>query len=102
MGLSDELAVVAMAFRFKREGDYIKRCVHMERMGMQPWIEDFKWRVMDWHYGFYLGPKARNAILSNQKVAASIQDAFEKRSHGFVTRRPGAGRTPGRTKYFAH
>mmetsp|Transcript_39145 Transcript_39145/g.77507 ORF Transcript_39145/g.77507 Transcript_39145/m.77507 type:complete len:178 (-) Transcript_39145:75-608(-) len=75
-----------MAFRFRREGDRIKHKVHHERMGMQPFIEDFKWRVMDWHYNFYMGPKARTAIMSNQKSARRLQDVFDERSHGFVTR----------------
>eukprot|EP00928_Gymnodinium_smaydae_P048162 TRINITY_DN32193_c0_g1_i1.p2 TRINITY_DN32193_c0_g1~~TRINITY_DN32193_c0_g1_i1.p2 ORF type:complete len:175 (+),score=23.22 TRINITY_DN32193_c0_g1_i1:139-663(+) len=91
-----------MAFRFRREGDHIKHRVHMERMGMQPWIEDFKWRAVSWHYNFYMGPKARNAVLSNQKAAPSLQDVFERRSHGFVRRQPEAERQPWRTKHFAH
>ena len=24
-------------------------------------LQDFKWRVVDWHYQFYMGPKAGNA-----------------------------------------
>ena len=84
-----------MAFRFRREGDRIKHRVHMERMGMSPWIEDFKWRVIDWHYQFYMGPKARNAILSNQRHCKSIQDSF-------VPRGPQDGAyDASRTKHFA-
>lgn len=30
-----------MAFVFRREGDHIKHRIHMERMGIQPWVEDF-------------------------------------------------------------
>mmetsp|Transcript_28722 Transcript_28722/g.81151 ORF Transcript_28722/g.81151 Transcript_28722/m.81151 type:complete len:178 (-) Transcript_28722:65-598(-) len=94
-----------MAFRFKREGDFIKHRVHMERMGMQPWIDDFKWRATDWHYSFYMGPKARTAIMSNQKSARKVQDMFDKRSHGFVQRLSGpevdtARYSHQRTKHF--
>mmetsp|Transcript_68754 Transcript_68754/g.182643 ORF Transcript_68754/g.182643 Transcript_68754/m.182643 type:complete len:178 (+) Transcript_68754:143-676(+) len=94
-----------MAFRFKREGDRIKHRVHMERMGMQPWIEDFKWRAVDWHYQFYMGPKARGAIMANQRLVPTLQDTFDKRSHGFVQRVPPAQAaeaeySPRRTKYF--
>mmetsp|Transcript_39529 Transcript_39529/g.73695 ORF Transcript_39529/g.73695 Transcript_39529/m.73695 type:complete len:178 (-) Transcript_39529:86-619(-) len=75
-----------MAFRFRREGDFIKHRVHMERMGISPWIEDFKWRVIDWHYQYYMGPKARNAVMSNQRHVRSIQDVYDKRANGFVQR----------------
>mmetsp|Transcript_16011 Transcript_16011/g.42282 ORF Transcript_16011/g.42282 Transcript_16011/m.42282 type:complete len:174 (+) Transcript_16011:1434-1955(+) len=91
-----------MAFRFRREGDRIKHKVHMERMGMQPWIEDFKWRAVDWHYNYYMGPKARNAIMSNQRAAPKMQEVFEKQSHGFIQKGPSAGGPPHlRTKHFA-
>ncbi|CAJ1327232.1 unnamed protein product [Effrenium voratum] len=95
-----------MAFRFRREGDRIKHKVHMERMGMSPWIEDFKWRAIDWHYQFYMGPKARNAVMSNQRHTRSVQDVYDKRSNGFVQRlsRDDAAATPyshSRTKFFA-
>jgi hypothetical protein len=75
-----------MAFRFRREGDRIKHRVHVERMGIQPWIQDFRWRVVDWHYQYYMGPKARTAILSDQRGARQLQDVFDRRSHGFVQR----------------
>mmetsp|Transcript_29150 Transcript_29150/g.67092 ORF Transcript_29150/g.67092 Transcript_29150/m.67092 type:complete len:178 (-) Transcript_29150:26-559(-) len=95
-----------MAFRFRREGDRIKHRIHLERSGMQPWIEDFKWRAVDFHYQFYMGPKARNAILSQHKLAPKLQDTFEKRSHGFITRVPkehadSAAYRPNSTRYFA-
>mmetsp|Transcript_66866 Transcript_66866/g.160073 ORF Transcript_66866/g.160073 Transcript_66866/m.160073 type:complete len:178 (-) Transcript_66866:20-553(-) len=95
-----------MAFRFRREGDLIKHRMHLERTGMQPWIEDFKWRVVDWHYQFYMGPKARSAILSQHKVAPKLQEVFDKRSHGFVTRMQrnqaeGAKYSHDHTRFFA-
>mmetsp|Transcript_81272 Transcript_81272/g.143352 ORF Transcript_81272/g.143352 Transcript_81272/m.143352 type:complete len:190 (-) Transcript_81272:85-654(-) len=95
-----------MAFRFRREGDRIKHKIHMERMGMSPWIEDFKWRAIDWHYQYYMGPKARSAIMSNQRQTRSIQDVFDRRSHGFTQRlAPEEAKTAAyssqRTKYFA-
>mmetsp|Transcript_36564 Transcript_36564/g.67005 ORF Transcript_36564/g.67005 Transcript_36564/m.67005 type:complete len:178 (-) Transcript_36564:84-617(-) len=95
-----------MAFRFRREGDYIKHRMHLERSGMRPWIEDFKWRAVDWHYQYYMGPKARNAILSQHKLAPKLQDTFEKRSHGFITRVPreqadSVAYRPNSTRYFA-
>eukprot|EP00440_Ansanella_granifera_P008029 gb/GFBE01008690.1/.p1 GENE.gb/GFBE01008690.1/~~gb/GFBE01008690.1/.p1 ORF type:complete len:178 (+),score=31.15 gb/GFBE01008690.1/:1-534(+) len=95
-----------MAFIFRREGDRIKHKIHMERMGMSPWIEDFKWRAVDWHYQYYMGPKARSAIMSNQRNARSIQDVFDRRSHGFVQRlsnedAKSAGYSHQRTKHFA-
>eukprot|EP00930_Biecheleria_cincta_P043647 TRINITY_DN29957_c0_g1_i1.p1 TRINITY_DN29957_c0_g1~~TRINITY_DN29957_c0_g1_i1.p1 ORF type:complete len:178 (+),score=20.11 TRINITY_DN29957_c0_g1_i1:35-568(+) len=95
-----------MAFIFRREGDRIKHKIHMERMGMSPWIEDFKWRAIDWHYQYYMGPKARGAIMSNQRNARSIQDVYDRRSHGFVQRwsKEQAATAPNshqRTKHFA-
>mmetsp|Transcript_20959 Transcript_20959/g.43521 ORF Transcript_20959/g.43521 Transcript_20959/m.43521 type:complete len:156 (-) Transcript_20959:115-582(-) len=73
---------------------------------MQPWVEDFKWRVIDWHYNFYMGPKARGAVMSNQKGVRQLQEVFDKRSHGFTTRlaepaSSSAPYSPQRTKYFA-
>eukprot|EP00927_Polykrikos_kofoidii_P072615 TRINITY_DN68716_c0_g1_i1.p1 TRINITY_DN68716_c0_g1~~TRINITY_DN68716_c0_g1_i1.p1 ORF type:complete len:176 (+),score=19.74 TRINITY_DN68716_c0_g1_i1:70-597(+) len=92
-----------MAFRFRREGDRIKHRMHFERTGIQPWVEDFKWRVVDWHYNYYMGPKARNAILSNQKGANGAREFYEKRSHGFVRSKSDAPQfQQHRTKYFAH
>jgi hypothetical protein len=75
-----------MAFIFRREGDRIKHRVHVERMGMQPWVEDFKYRVVDWHYSYYMGPKARTAILSNQRAAKQLQNVFDRRTSGFTQR----------------
>eukprot|EP00929_Paragymnodinium_shiwhaense_P123553 TRINITY_DN97553_c0_g1_i1.p2 TRINITY_DN97553_c0_g1~~TRINITY_DN97553_c0_g1_i1.p2 ORF type:complete len:176 (-),score=29.80 TRINITY_DN97553_c0_g1_i1:107-634(-) len=92
-----------MAFRFRREGDHLKHKMHLERTGMQPWVEDFKWRVMDWHYNYYMGPKARNAILSNQGAAKHVQDMYEKKSHGFVRRKKMSEKFEARrTQFFAH
>ncbi|CAD7975100.1 unnamed protein product [Amoebophrya sp. A25] len=58
-----------MAFRFRREGNYVKHRIHMDRMGMQPWLEDFKWRVTDFQYHWYMGPKATAAIRQNTKLS---------------------------------
>mmetsp|Transcript_3168 Transcript_3168/g.5150 ORF Transcript_3168/g.5150 Transcript_3168/m.5150 type:complete len:178 (-) Transcript_3168:62-595(-) len=95
-----------MAFRFRREGDRIKHKIHLERMGIQPWIEGFKWRAVDWHYNYYMGPKARSAIMSRQSAARRVQDIFDRRSHGFIRRTPpediaGQPYTPDKTKHFA-
>mmetsp|Transcript_76330 Transcript_76330/g.220565 ORF Transcript_76330/g.220565 Transcript_76330/m.220565 type:complete len:180 (+) Transcript_76330:122-661(+) len=69
-----------MAFIFRREGDHIKHRIHMERMGIQPWIEDFKYRVVGWHYNYYMGPKARSAVMSNQAQARKMEESMRKRS----------------------
>eukprot|EP00811_Abedinium_folium_P010305 NODE_19531_length_839_cov_4.617978.p2 GENE.NODE_19531_length_839_cov_4.617978~~NODE_19531_length_839_cov_4.617978.p2 ORF type:complete len:178 (-),score=60.92 NODE_19531_length_839_cov_4.617978:223-756(-) len=91
-----------MAFRFRREGDRIKHRVHIERMGMQPWIEDFKWRVVDFHYNFYMGPKARSAIMSNQLETRRMQDAFDRQSHGCVRRAAPQAVVPAQKQNFPH
>eukprot|EP00386_Alphamonas_edax_P012673 GDKI01039450.1.p1 GENE.GDKI01039450.1~~GDKI01039450.1.p1 ORF type:complete len:148 (-),score=36.75 GDKI01039450.1:270-713(-) len=62
-----------MAFRFKREGDFVKNYVHWERTGIRPWMDDFKWRATEWHYKFAMGPVARNALKSNQEASEKLQ-----------------------------
>ncbi len=42
-------------------------------MGMQPWVNDFKHRVIGWHYEFYMRDQSRRAINSNQHTAESSQ-----------------------------
>ncbi|KAF4725171.1 hypothetical protein FOZ62_002789 [Perkinsus olseni] len=75
-----------MAFRFRREGDRIKHRMHEERMGMRPWIRDFKWRVFGWHYEFYMGNKARQALLKDQKLAPTMQVFCDLKSNGVSTK----------------
>ena len=62
-----------MAFRFKREGQYIKHRVHWERSGMRTWIDEFKWEVMAWHYKFWMGPQAKTSLLQNQEGKVFIK-----------------------------
>jgi hypothetical protein len=67
-----------MAFRFRREGDFVKHRIHMERMGMQPWLEDFKWRAVNWHYELYMQPKARQALRNQtQDYARHLQRMYD-------------------------
>lgn len=83
----------------------MKHRVHMENMGLQPWLEDFKWRVCDFQYHWYLGPKAHRAIRENASFGASrvegpVQVAGQgKRQKLEVTRSPniagGAGTSTG-------
>lgn len=42
-------------------------------MGMQPFMEDLKWRAMNWHYEFYMKKKADEALRVGQKSAAKLQ-----------------------------
>ena len=42
-------------------------------MGMQPWVNDFKYRVIGWHYDFYMRDQSRRAINSNQHAAEDTQ-----------------------------
>mmetsp|Transcript_16520 Transcript_16520/g.25041 ORF Transcript_16520/g.25041 Transcript_16520/m.25041 type:complete len:177 (+) Transcript_16520:136-666(+) len=95
-----------MAFRFRREGDRIKHFAHLERMGMQPFIEDLKYRMVDWHYNYYMGPKARSAIMSNQSAAKEIQDELDRKRQGSIPRMAPdevsrKGYNPKKTKHFA-
>jgi hypothetical protein len=76
-----------MAFRFRREGDYVKHRVKMSNSGMQPWVNDFKYRVVDWHYQFYMRDQARRAINSNQANAEQTQTYFDSKVGNLQTRK---------------
>lgn len=75
-----------MAFRFRKEGNWIKRRTHWTQMGMQPWLEDFKYRVTDFHYQFYMGPQARKALLSRQEDCAAMQRRSDLQLNGRSTK----------------
>ena len=66
-----------MAFRFRREGDFVKHRKRMSNMGMQPWVNDFKYRVIGWHYDFYMRDQSRRAINSNQHQAEETQKFYD-------------------------
>lgn len=76
-----------MAFRFRREGDYVKHRVKMANSGMKPWVNDFKYRVVDWHYQFYMRDQARRAINSNQANAERTQTYFDSKEGKLQTRK---------------
>jgi hypothetical protein len=67
-----------MAFRFRREGDYIKHRTRMSNMGMQPWVNDFKHRVIGWHYDFYMKDQSRRAIVGDQHSSESAQIQYDQ------------------------
>jgi hypothetical protein len=49
----------------------------MSNMGMQPWVNDFKYRVIGWHYDFYMKDQSRRAINSNQHGAEEAQVHYD-------------------------
>ena len=75
-----------MAHRFHREGDFIKHRARAEFMGIRPFMEDLKWRAVDWHYQFYMRDKARKAILSRQREAPKLQFVADMRFSGKSTK----------------
>ena len=76
-----------MAFRFRREGDFVKHRKKMTNSGMMPWVNDFKYRVVDWHYQFYMRGQARRAINSNQSNAEATQTYFDSKIGPLQTRK---------------
>ncbi len=76
-----------MAFRFRREGDFVKHRKKMTNSGMQPWVNDFKYRVIDWHYQLYMGGMARRAVNGNQSNAEATQLHFDAKVGPLQTRR---------------
>jgi hypothetical protein len=60
-------------YRFRREGDAIKHRARMEFNKVTPFMEDFKWRAVNWQYKFYMSKKSEEAILSSQKEIERIQ-----------------------------
>jgi hypothetical protein len=71
--------VLKMAFRFRREGDFVKHRKKMTSSGMAPWVNDFKYRVIQWHSDFYMKDQARRAINTNQSNAEMTQMHFDSR-----------------------
>jgi len=75
-------------------------------MGIRPFMEDLKWRAVNWHYDFYLRDKAKKAILSNQRAAPKIQWVADLKASGRSTKSlhaadpAGPGFEPHRTKFF--
>jgi hypothetical protein len=76
-----------MAFRFRREGDFVKHRKRMSNMGMQPWVNDFKYRVIGWHYDFYMKDQSRRAINSNQHGAEEAQLHYDSQINEVQTRK---------------
>lgn len=44
---------------------------------MQPWVHDYKHRVLAWHYDLYMRDMARRAINGNQSNAEETQVHFD-------------------------
>ena len=66
----------------------MKHRKRMTNMGMQPWVNDFKHRVVDWHYQLYMSGQSRRAINSNQANAEATQIHFDENIGGpFQTRK---------------
>ena len=76
-------------------------------MGIRPFMEDFKWRAVNWHYDFYIRDKAQKALLSHQREAPKIQWVADLKASGKSTKNLNAADAtagdrfePHRTKYF--
>eukprot|EP00451_Oxyrrhis_marina_P037196 CAMPEP_0204370074 /NCGR_PEP_ID=MMETSP0469-20131031/45456_1 /ASSEMBLY_ACC=CAM_ASM_000384 /TAXON_ID=2969 /ORGANISM="Oxyrrhis marina" /LENGTH=163 /DNA_ID=CAMNT_0051359935 /DNA_START=45 /DNA_END=536 /DNA_ORIENTATION=+ len=61
---------------------------------MQPWAEDFKHRVVAWHYDFYMGPKAEKAIRRDQEAAPQLQRSHDIAKNGVSTKNLFDARSP--------
>ncbi|CEM09727.1 unnamed protein product [Vitrella brassicaformis CCMP3155] len=62
-----------MAFRYRREGLYTKSRCHLDQTGMRPYVDEFRWRVTDWHYRFWMGPTAHRALRKYQGGSDQLQ-----------------------------
>lgn len=51
----------------------MKHRMHFDRSGMRPWIDEFKWEVMAWHYNFWMGPEAKKTLLKFQQGSEKLQ-----------------------------
>lgn len=71
----------------------MKHRVKMSQSGMQPWVNDFKYRVVDWHYQFYMRDQARRAINSNQLNAERTQTFFDSKVGNLQMRKGLSDRT---------
>eukprot|EP00389_Voromonas_pontica_P007939 GDKH01012004.1.p1 GENE.GDKH01012004.1~~GDKH01012004.1.p1 ORF type:complete len:153 (-),score=5.58 GDKH01012004.1:63-521(-) len=74
-----------MAYRFKREGIRTKRHIPERLKGMRPYVDEFKWFTRDFHYKFYMVPKAKEALHSNQQQAEELQYVMDQVETGNVT-----------------
>lgn len=70
-----------MAFRFRREGDFVKHRKKMSNSGMTPWVHDFKHRVMAFHYDGYMREQARRTILEDQSNCATTQTWYNQQKN---------------------
>eukprot|EP00916_Digyalum_oweni_P022899 GHVL01037960.1.p1 GENE.GHVL01037960.1~~GHVL01037960.1.p1 ORF type:complete len:148 (-),score=25.95 GHVL01037960.1:84-527(-) len=84
-----------MAYRYRREGEYFKHRVTAQKAGYRPWIDDFRWRAVSWHYNFTMGPEAEEVLKSNDIAAEPIQYLYNTISHGESVQK-----YPYRTKHF--
>jgi hypothetical protein len=65
----------------------VKHRTRMTNSGMQPWVNDFKHRVLGWHYDFYMKDQARRAIGHAQNTAESAQKYFDSQAGEMQTRK---------------
>ena len=54
--------------------------MHINTSGMTPWLEDWKYWTRDWHYKFYMGPKAKIAIKSDQEDISKLQFTYDHKA----------------------
>ncbi|XP_026194456.1 uncharacterized protein LOC113147590 [Cyclospora cayetanensis] len=62
-----------MAFRFRREGQYVKSRVHLDRSGFKPFMKELKWEIFEWHYKRHMGPLAVRALMQHQQGSEKLQ-----------------------------
>jgi len=87
-----------VAFRFKREGSFVKRRIHLDESGMRPWNEDFKFRVQNYQYRYWMMPQAHKALLSYQDGAAILKGHLETEASSSAATSKFS--TPTRTLFF--
>lgn len=56
-----------MAFRFRREGQFVKNRLHLDQSGFRPFMDELKWEVLEWHYNFYMAPQILKTLLKHQR-----------------------------------
>ncbi|KAF8820682.1 hypothetical protein IE077_002924 [Cardiosporidium cionae] len=62
-----------MAYRFFREGQFVKCRKHFDRSGMRPWIDEFQWEVTNWHYKYWMGPQIQKILQEKSSEALNLQ-----------------------------
>ena len=65
----------------------MKHRTKLKNSGIQPWVHDFKFRVVEWHYQFYMRDMARRAIVKDQFNAENSQKYFDSRAGKLQTRK---------------